>query len=347
MPRILSVATAVPPHRFSQDLVRETCREIYKDHKNLDRLFKVFASSGVQTRYAAFPLEYYTSEKSFDERNADFVTKSLELLEKVTGKALERAKISVDQVDHIYCVTTTGLATPSLEALLAHRMGFRPDVRRSPLFGIGCAGGVAALSRAKEYLEAFPGHRVLVLSVELCGQVFSSRALTPTDFIGATLFGDGAAAAVLTGGEPDGAGPEILFTGATLFPGTQEVMGWKFTSDGMRLQLSKKVPRIVIELVKPAVEEFLARCETPQKDVRHWILHPGGPRVMEAYEEAFGITPENLVPVREVLGKYGNLSSAASMFVLDDVMRSAKAGETGLMLALGPGFAAEMLLLRW
>jgi alkylresorcinol/alkylpyrone synthase len=124
-------------------------------------------------------------------------------------------------------------------------------------------------------------------------------------------------------------------------------MGWAFTSDGMRLQLSKKVPQIVTELVKPAVEKFLARCETSQKEIQHWILHPGGPRVMEAYEKSFGITPENLVPVRNVLGRYGNLSSAASMFVLNDVMQSANAGETGLMLALGPGFAAEMLLMRW
>ncbi|MFQ5551613.1 MAG: type III polyketide synthase [Gemmatimonadales bacterium] len=347
MSHILSIATAVPEHCYSQVQLKDNATRIYDGQRGLERLLAVFETAGVQQRHLAFPLSYYTSGKSFDERNADYTTKSLELLEQATGEALEKANVNCEQIDHIFCVTTTGLATPSLEALLVHRMGFRSDVRRSPLFGIGCAGGVAALARAAEYLKAFPNQHVLVLAVELCGQVFSPRALTPTDLIGAALFSDGAAAVVMGGEEAARGGPRILFSRTNLFPDTQDLMGWDFTANGMRLRLSRKVPQIVLQYVKPAVERFVAECAMSSSDIRHWVLHPGGPRVMEAYREAFGISHETLAPARDCLRDFGNLSSAATLFVLESVAERASVGDRGLMVALGPGFAAEMILLRW
>lgn len=347
MARVLALSTAVPANRVPQAQAKEAVRKAVAGRPELEELLPVFDEAGVQCRYMSFPVEYYASGKTFEERNRDFVTQALDLLERAAREALERAKVKPEEIDHIFCVTTTGLATPSLEARLVYRMGFRVDVRRSPLFGIGCAGGAAALSRATEYLKAYPKHRALVLSVELCGQVFSPRALAPVDVVGAALFGDGAAAVVLGGDEIAKTGPRILFTKSILFPGTEEVMGWSFTSDGMRLILSRAIPQVVERHLKPAVEGFILQCAMSPSKISHWILHPGGPRILEQYEKSFGLSSRTLDPARECLRDFGNLSSAAVLFVLKTVMAQARQGDAGVLVAVGPGFAAEIVILRW
>lgn len=341
MPVLESLATALPPHLIRQEQAVEIASQAYRGHPELLKLVRVFPRSGVERRYSAFPPEYYATARSFDERNRDFIEQALVLAERAARAAIERAGVSPREIDHLILVTTTGLATPSLDALLVARLGLRDDVRRWPLFGLGCAGGAGALSRAVDLLRSEPSRRALVVSVELCGQIFTPKGLTPTDVIGAALFGDGAAAALVAA---EGKGPRILSTRTHLYEGTQGLMGWSFTSDGMRLVLSKDVAAFVKERLRPVVEDFVGGAR-----IAHWVLHPGGRKILETYGATFGLPPAALRWTRESLAKVGNLSSASILFILSDLLESgtARAGDLGLMVALGPGFASELLLLEW
>jgi alkylresorcinol/alkylpyrone synthase len=345
MTRIAAVATALPPHVVRQDEAVEIARRAYAGRDDLLRLLRVFAGSGVQTRHMAFPPEYYLQERSFEERNRDFIEQGVALAERAAKSCLAKSGFRPEDIDHLYLVTTTGLATPSLDALLASRLGLRSDVRRSPLFGLGCAGGAGALIRATDVLRGAPGQTALVVSVELCGQVFSQRATTPTDVIGAALFGDGAAALVLA----EGPGPRVLATRTVLYDGTAHLMGWAFTSDGMRLRLSKEVTDFVRERLKPVLSSFLESQSLSMGQISHWILHPGGRKILETYRAAFGLSDRMLRWTAGSLAKVGNLSSASVLFILSDLMASGRPhpGEKSLMCALGPGFASELLILEW
>jgi alkylresorcinol/alkylpyrone synthase len=340
MASIRSIATSLPPHRISQARAEEVTRRIHAGRDSLLKLLRVFSSSGVEERHFAFPPEYYAVPRSFEERNRDYVEQALALSEKAAKACLERGGVKPREVDHLYLVTTTGLATPSLDALLVSRLGLRNDVRRWPLFGLGCAGGAGALTRACDV----PGNS-LVIAVELCGQVFSTQAASPTDIIGAALFGDGAAAALVG----EGRGPRITARRSVLYEGTQHLMGWAFTGDGMRLLLSKEVADFIGERLKPVIAEFLKDQSLSQKDIAHWVLHPGGRRIIETYHSAFGLGEKDLRWTRDSLARVGNLSSASILFILSDLLdsRTPKPGERGLMCALGPGFASELLLLEW
>jgi alkylresorcinol/alkylpyrone synthase len=345
MPSIVAVSTALPPHVVRQDEAVDVLRRIHAGREDLLKLLRVFATSGVEQRHTAFPPEYYLRERGFEERNRDFIEQGVVLAERAVKTCLQKAGVKPEQVDHFYLVTTTGLATPSLDALLAPRLGLRPDARRWPLFGLGCAGGAGALIRAADVLRGNPGQKALVVSVELCGQVFSAKAATPTDIIGAALFGDGAAAALVA----EGPGPRLLATRTQLFEGTQHLMGWAFTSDGMRLRLSKEVTDFVEERLKPVVTGFLDAHSMTMGHIAHWVLHPGGRRILETYRDVFGLNDRMLQWTRGSLARVGNLSSASVLFILADLLDSGRAhpGDRGLLCALGPGFASELALLGW
>jgi alkylresorcinol/alkylpyrone synthase len=233
--------------------------------------------------------------------------------------------------------------------LLAGCLGLRADVRRSPLFGLGCAGGAGALIRACDVLSARPNERALVVSVELGSLIFSKRAQTPTDLVGVALFGDGAAAVLLGGNETPGEGIRIAHTRTHLFKDSRHLMGWRFTDDGMRLVLSRDIPSLVGSRVAPVVHDFLSDAGLSFAHITHHILHPGGAKVMATYRTAFGLSDEALSIARECMRQYGNLSSAAVLVMLSNLVASGvpRAGDIGLMLALGPGFAAEMLAVAW
>lgn len=345
MPAIAALATALPPHVVRQEEAESVARRVHAGRPELLRLLKVFQNCGVRTRHTAFPPDYYQEARSFDDRNRDFIQQAVLLSEKAARACLEKARLKPSEIDHLYLVTTTGLATPSLDALLAPRLGLRPDVRRWPLFGLGCAGGAGALIRAADVVRSSPSQKALVISVELCGQVFSTRGVTPTDLIGAALFGDGAAAAVVA----EGPGPRIATTRTVLYEGTQHLMGWSFTSDGMRLLLSKEVTDFVRERLKPVVQRFLSESSLGMDGIAHWLLHPGGRRIIETFHESFGLSERDLQWTTGSLARVGNLSSASVLFILSDLLESgrAKAGDRGLMCALGPGFASELALLEW
>ncbi len=338
MPTIRSVATALPPYRLDQSDAMAACRRALGD----DRLLAVFRTSGVDTRYFAFPPEYYLNGHSFARRNRDYIEQAVLLGERAVREALVKAGLTPRDVDHFFFVTTTGLATPSVDTLLAHRLGMRPQVTRNPLFGIGCAGGAAAIARAAAVLRSRPGERAVVLSVELCGQTFRHGDRSAENYVGAALFGDGAAAAVI---DDSHQGPEIVAWQSDLFPGTEDVMGWDFVDDGLKLVLTKKVPHVVAREVAPAIDRFLETQGVSRRDVRHFILHPGGRRILETYRAALGVDADGLRPSRECLRTVGNLSSAAVLFVLASI--EARPDDLGLIAAVGPGFAVEQVLLRW
>jgi alkylresorcinol/alkylpyrone synthase len=348
MPRIESVGTALPKNVVTQAEARAACEKVYAGDSRLQRLLRVF-DSGVETRHFAFPPDYYVSKRSFEERNAAYVEQATILAEAAARECLDRAGVSADAVDHIFFVTTTGLATPSVDALLAPRLGLRKDARRWPLFGLGCAAGAGGLIRAGELLLGHPKQRALVVSVELCGQVFATGATNATDVVGAALFGDGAAAVLVAGDDVPVAGPRIEATRTELFEDTRHIMGWNFTSDGMRLVLSKDVGDLVRKRLRPVVESLLDFAKLSLKDLDYWILHPGGRRIIDAYRETFECSDSLLRWTRSSLARVGNLSSASVLFTLKDVLDEARpsAGEKGIVVALGPGFAIEMLVLGW
>jgi len=349
MPRIQSLATAIPPHRLEQTRARREMARLCRDHPHLERLIPVFDRAGVETRFLVRPPEWYLEPRTFDERNREYVERGLELAERAARECLVRAGTSPAEIDDVMVVTTTGLATPSLDALLAARLGLRADVRRWPIFGLGCAGGAGALIRAKEVLDARPRSRALVVSVEVCSMVFSTQPRTATDLVGTALFGDGAAAALLAGDDVPGEGIRLAAGRSYLLPDARHLMGWDFTSEGMRLILSRDIPEAVATRVAPVVEEFLRDADLCPRTVTHAVLHPGGPKVMATYRSAFDMPEEGVSIARDSMRRYGNLSSAAVLVMLSDLVATGRpvGGDSGLVLALGPGFAAEMLVLRW
>jgi alkylresorcinol/alkylpyrone synthase len=339
MARIASTAVALPEHRITQREAREACARHFAHQPRLAALMELFDRAGVGDRYLSFPVPYYFENHPFSRRNADYIEHAVRLGGRAIREALDRARCRPQDIDQFFFTTTTGLATPSVDALLAAELGFRPDCQRTPLFGIGCAGGAAMLGRAAQALQG----RAVLLSVELCGQTFRPRDASPVNLVGAALFGDGAAAAVI---DRDGQGPEIAAWGSELFEGTRDAMGWEFVDDGFQLVLSKSIPSIVIERVAPAARRMLAKWGLEVEDVRHWALHPGGAKVLDAWERAFGV---DVGRSRESLKRFGNLSSAAVLFILDEILRSgtARPGDRGVVAAVGPGFALEAALLKW
>jgi len=349
MPRIVSVATALPPNRCEQADARDAMAQICSGDRVMERLLPVFDRTGVGTRYFVRPLDWYVQQRTFEARNDMFASCGLELAECAARACLKKSGVPTEEIDHLFFVTTTGLTTPSLDARLVARLGLRPDVRRLPLFGLGCAGGAGALIRASDTLRAYSRQRALVVSLELCSLVFSPVARTSTDLIGAALFGDGAAAVLLEGADATGCGPEVVNTRTYLFSDASDLMGWRFTAEGMRLILSRDVPRFVATEVKPIIEQFLEDQDLTLSDVTHHVLHPGGAKIMQMYQSAFGFEDNALCLARETMRRYGNQSSASVLFMLDDLMATGRPnrGDLGLVVALGPGFAAEMLTLAW
>jgi alkylresorcinol/alkylpyrone synthase len=348
-PRITSVATALPEHRVTQAEAKIEARRAFADLRGIDRLIRVFDGAGVDARHLAFPKEYYLSPRPFGERNRHYIRSARKLGGRAVRDALRRSAIAPGEVGAFLFTTTTGLATPSLDALLAEELELPRDVRRIPLFGLGCAGGAGGIALAADYLRAHPEKVAVVLSVELCSLTLRLETITPVNLVGTALFGDGAGCAVLAGSRRPEAGTEVTATETFLFPDSSGFMGWDFSEAGFGLVLSPQVASFITEALPPRLEAFLAKHGLTLPDLQHLALHPGGRRVVEAYRQGLGLEEEALAPTRAVLRRYGNLSSASVLFSLAEVLEtgSPQAGDLGLLAALGPGFAAEMVLLRF
>ncbi len=349
-PRIRAVARALPPHYADQETLIAAFRHAWAGaHFNVERLAELHRAVQVKGRYLALPIGEYPGLVSFAARNEAWRRCAVEIGAQAVGEALRSAGLAPHDVDHLFFVTTTGLATPSVDALLVNRLGLRTDVRRSPLFGLGCAGGAAALGRAADWLASAPGGVAVVLSVELCSLTLQREDLSIPNIIASGLFGDGAAAAVLTGPSRSDDGPRVVASASSFYRDTERVMGWDIVDSGFKIVLSASVPDVVRARVGGDVDRFLARHGRSRADIRHWLAHTGGPRVLHAFEDALGLPPAALARSHRSLAEVGNLSSAAVLFVLGELLESGEArpGDLGLLAAMGPGFCAELVLLRW
>ncbi len=349
MPRIRAVATAVPEYRFDQEFVQEHARRIFGSMiPGIDRLMPVFSNSGISTRYFCAPPEWFLKPHDLAEKSAMYVSAATELSAAACRTALERAELGPDDIDGIIYVNTTGLATPSIDARLINVLGLRHDVRRTQLWGLGCAGGVSGLSHACDHVRGRPDSRVLLVSTELCGLTFMPDDASKSNLIATALFGDGAAAAVVIGDEVPGSGLEILGTRSRFYPDSLDVMGWTVLNAGLQVVFARRIPDIVAESSSEDISAFLAEHGLALADIDEFLLHPGGRKVLEAYQNALGLEPEALDRSRGVLRDFGNMSSATVLFVLERYMAERQGGQSGhgLISALGPGFCAESMLVR-
>jgi len=346
--RIASVGCALPENYYDQDALLAALAQIWEGRfHNPKRLEQIQRNTLVGGRHLALRAEEYASLRGFGDANAAYLRCGLELAERAIREALARAKLEPRDIDAIFALSVTGIAAPSLDARLINRLGLRSDVKRTPIFGLGCVGGAAGIARAADYVRAFPRETALVLSVELCSLTLQRDDASMANVIASGLFGDGAAAALIRGAETDGRGPRVLATRSIFYPNTERVMGWDVTDGGFRVVLSADVPAIAAGL-RPDVEKFLADQDISLRDVGVFICHPGGPKVLEGIESSLALPSGALARSWEHLERVGNLSSASVLFVLGDALEEKPApGTLGLLLAMGPGFCSELVLLQW
>jgi alkylresorcinol/alkylpyrone synthase len=351
-PRILAVGRALPPHYADQETLTAALTAHWSaQHFNAGRLAQIHKAALVAGRHLALPLADYATTDTFGKKNDAFIRVGLEIGEAAIRDGLARAGLTPADVDHLYFVTVTGLATPSLDARLANRLPLKPSVKRTPIFGLGCLAGAAGLARASDALRAFPGEVAVLLSVELCSLTLQPEDLSIPNVVATGLFGDGAAAVVLGGGARPAppTAPRIVATRSVFYPGTEWVMGWDVVDSGFKVVLSARVPEVIEANIAGDVDRFLADHGLTRGRIRHWVAHTGGPKVIEAFRAALGLPATALERSYRSLREVGNLSSASVLFVLGDHLEAGEArpGELGLLAAMGPGFSAELLLLEW
>jgi alkylresorcinol/alkylpyrone synthase len=358
MPSIAVSHTALPGHFCSQEQLTELLAAFWPGKASgLESLLHFHRAVRVDGRYLALPLqEYHEVLQSFQGRNDAWTRVAVDLGTRVIEELLESSSLSAADIDLVAFTTVTGIAVPSIEARLMNRIPFRSDLKRMPLFGLGCLGGVAGLSRLNDYLVGHPRQNALLLSIELCSLTLQPDDLSPANLVSSGLFGDGAAAVLVRGDEldslpsPQGAVqvPRIVASRSVFFPETERVMGWDLVESGFRVVLSPAVPEYAKQL-RGHAEDFLREHGLAVTDVERWVAHPGGPKVMQALEQAFELHPSALDRSWRSLSEVGNLSSASVLFILHETLREPPPapGSYGLMLAMGPAFCAEMILLQW
>ena len=341
---IASIANAVPQYRFSQTEALEQAQTFFP---HLNHLSSVFLNTGISTRYSCVPLEWYRDPHGWTDRAALYQENALDLLEQVARQAIDKAGIGFDDIDALVTISSTGITVPSLDALLANRIGLRPNIERLPIFGLGCAGGVSGLARACRMVKTLPGGHILVIAVELCAINFRLSDLTKANYVSTALFGDGAAGMVVRqASEPSKQSrhPRITAFGEHMWPDTDYVMGWSIEEDGLGVVISPEIPDFARHKMLEPIEAFLAESGLGFDDLDGVILHPGGRRILEAFSEATGVGNDQLTHAWDVLRDYGNMSSPTVLFVLERTLNSGATGKH-LMAALGPGFTLSFALL--
>jgi alkylresorcinol/alkylpyrone synthase len=349
---IASVGRALPPHRYTQEELIAALRPIFSaKNGNLDRLERLQRTLKVGARHLALPREQYAELRTFRERNDAFIRVATEIGEAAFRDALEAARIGPQEVDALFFATVTGVATPTIDARLVNRLGLRPDIKRVPIFGLGCVAGAAGLARVADYLRGFPEEVAVLLSVELCSLTLQREDLSVANLVASGLFGDGAAAVVAFGAKrARKTRPRVIATRSRFYPDTERVMGWEVGESGFKIVLSASVPEVVRKNIGADVELFLAEHGLERRDIRSWVCHPGGPKVLEAFQAALGLSESDLAITWRSLSELGNMSSTSVLFVLADAMEPAlrpPEGAPGLMIAMGPGFCSEMVLFEW
>ncbi|MEU9923229.1 3-oxoacyl-[acyl-carrier-protein] synthase III C-terminal domain-containing protein [Streptomyces griseoluteus] len=352
MTRIAAVHGALAPHRCAQaeitDMVARACLSEGADRRVLDRLHR---NAGVRTRHMTLPLDRYETLDGFGAANDLFISTATDLGARVIREALRTAGLSAADVDLLIFTSVTGVAVPSVDTRVAGRLGLRPDLRRVPLFGLGCAGGAAGLGRVHDFLLGRPDQVAVLLSVELCSLTFQRGDASTANLVATGLFGDGATAVVACGAERAGAfpGPRIVDSRSRLYPDAGGVLGWDIGESGFRVVLDPDIPAVLRHHLAEDVREFLTGHGLKPQDVTAWVCHPGGPRILDAVSDALDLATEELALSRRHLAEAGNLSSSSVLHVLSDTLaeRRPPPGTPGLLLAIGPGLACELVLLNW
>ncbi len=342
--RLASIDTAVPLHVLRQKDVMARAGKLLPgcDPAALQRLLPVYENAGIETRHSCVPADWYERPHGWAEKNRLYLDNALDLIEQASRGALAQAKIGVADIDMVVSVSTTGIATPSLDALLAERMGLRRDVERLPIFGLGCAGGVIGMARAAALATVEPGKRILLVVVELCGLTFRRSDASKSNVIATAIFGDGAAAAVITTACD---GPEITCWGEHTWRNSLDIMGWSVEDDGLGVVFSRDIPALTRTEFREAALAFLESKGLGLGDIDEFVCHPGGAKVLDALEAAFGLPPQTLTEPRAVLREFGNMSAATVLFVLERTLQEGKSGRF-LLSSLGPGFTAAFMVME-
>lgn len=349
MALITALGTALPQNAHSQaEVTRVLAKKLAASGSQKVVLDRVHTATGVSQRHFPMPIEDYLELRDFSQTNQLFAEHALPLAEQAISRALEQAGLEAKDVDMMFFTTVTGVGAPSLDALIASDMGFSPDLKRVPSFGLGCVAGAAGIARVADYLKGHPTDVALLVSVELCSLTVQWQDTSMANYIGTGLFGDGAAAAVMLGDEHPlaGSGIEVVDTLSALYPDTAHMIGWKIGTSGFSLMLEAGVPAMIEKHFAQDVKRLLEKNNLEQSDIEVWVAHPGGPKVLTAFTASLGISDENLASSWAVLANAGNMSSAAVLHVLASEMKQ-PSGTKGLLFALGPGVTAELVLMEW
>jgi alkylresorcinol/alkylpyrone synthase len=352
MPGIMSIGTTVPPYKIRQNEASQIVKNLF-GHSDLElhRLLPIFQNTEIDERYFSAPIEWYEQNHGFATKNRLYVQTTLALCCEAVKKACESARIQPQEIDHIFFVSTTGISTPSIDAHLLNLLHFKAGIRRTPIWGLGCAGGVAGLSRAYDWLKAYTDKIALVIAVELCSLTFIRNDLSKNNFVATALFGDGCAAALLVGDRHKARinrTLQIQDNASITWRDSLDVMGWEIDASGFKVIFSQSIPTIVSHSSLHAITEFLEKNRMDMKNIDYFLSHPGGAKVIQAYKKTLELEESQIESMRAVLRKYGNMSSTTVFFVLKHFLNSSRyrGNATLLSAALGPGFSSEMLLMR-
>lgn len=349
--QIASAASAFPPHYYPQETLLAAFQAYWGDKLENPRVLNHFHRGvGVDGRHLAMPMEKYLDLDTWGKANNVWIDVAVDLGEQALRTAASRAGIDPAQLGALFFVSISGVASPSIDARLINRMTLSPRIRRVPIFGLGCVAGAAGIARAADYVKAYPSQYAALVSVETCSLTLQRDDLSVANIISSGLFGDGAAAVILAGADcPPAPGPRILATRSVFFPNTEHVMGWDVSEKGFQIILTREVPEMVRQHLAVELDAFLADLQLSRAEVGSWILHTGGPAVLEATESSLGLQNGELQVSWDCLRKQGNLSSASVLCVLEEVMehRRPAPGTLSVLAAMGPGFCSELVLLRW
>jgi alkylresorcinol/alkylpyrone synthase len=353
--RIASAASAFPKHYYTQKQLLDRLQDYWGDQlKNPLLLARLHRNVTVDGRYLAIPAEQYVDIKTWGQANDIWIRVAQELGEQALCRALQNAGLETSDLGCLLFTTVTGVASPSIDGMLINRMNLPTNIRRTPIFGLGCVAGAAGIARASDYVRAYPKQAAALVSVELCSLTLQREDLSVANLISSGLFADGAAAVIVTGAEfetsaPEITGPKILATRSIFYPSTEDMMGWNISEKGFRIILSTEVPTLIRENLGRDVDAFLADNGHQRSDLKSFVLHTGGPKVLDASADALGLHNGQLKASWDCLRKVGNLSSASVLCVLEDVMKNRRPepGTLGLLAAMGPGFCSELVLLQW
>jgi alkylresorcinol/alkylpyrone synthase len=357
MSRLISIGTSIPANKVMQSDAKEFARMMYGEvyHGDIERIVAIYDHTQIDSRYFCVPKEWFRESHTFEEKNNLYVEHAIQLSTAAIHDCLAKASVGIEDIDYLIFVSTTGLATPSIDARLIHLLPFKKNIRRLPLWGLGCAGGAASLSLAMNLANAEPTATILVVVAELCGLTFVKNDMSKAALISTALFSDGAAAALICGDKSPATVapnfPRLIASETRTMDESLNVMGWNFSEHGFRVILSQHVPEIVKTFLKESVDKFFEKKELKDVTLSHFITHPGGAKVLQAYQETFGLTAEQLQYAYDILRDYGNMSACTVLFILEKFIqnfnRRGAEQEYGLLAALGPGFSSELVLLKW